>query len=516
MHAVPPVHLVIMQPPGYIHSLGFLDQARHVRYQLRRLGAQVTLAKNRLREDAINIVFGAHLGFDLGWKARHTCLFFNLEQLGQNGAKLPPAYLALLRSSAVIDYDAANVAHYATDTDDVPIVPFGHSPFLNTEPAIALEDRPIDLLFFGSMNERRRAYIDRVERSGVSVATFDTPLYSEERDRFIRQAKAVLNCSYYETSRFEQARASHCLSLGTPVISQQRDAAAPGAAFAESVFWLPDAEVEGFFKREFKTPAFFETARRQLAAFATHDPIEAYADLLAFAIGADQGYRRSRTTDAWQPTRINLGSGKDYKACWLNLDVLDRAEPDLVLDLGQAVEWPVQAATRFGGTVRLEPGTIERVYANNVLEHVPDLPMLMTNVLDLLRDGGVFEIEVPYERALTAWQDPTHLRALNENSWLYYTGWFWYLGWFETRFDLAQMQYLDLQLKACTRENAAFMRVILKKIPTTLREQMTARAMQADFGGVADDLEWLAPEAPAETSVAQADVRVPSPAEAMA
>ena len=54
--------------------------------------------------------------------------------------------------------------------------------------------------------------------------------------------------------------------------------------------------------------------------------------------------------------------------------------------------------------------------------------------LALLKDGGRFEIEVPYERALTAWQDPTHVRAMNEKSWLYYTDWFWYLGWFEHRF----------------------------------------------------------------------------------
>src|SRR2546427_705882 len=130
MSSLPPVHIAIMQPAGYVHSLAFVDTARYARWQFRRMGAEVTLGKNRLRED-----------------------------------------------------------------------------------------RPIDLLFFGSMNPRRRAFIDRVESHGLQVSMFDHAIYDAERDHFIRQAKAVINCHFYESSRFEQVRAFHCLSLGTPVIS---------------------------------------------------------------------------------------------------------------------------------------------------------------------------------------------------------------------------------------------------------------------------------------------------------
>lgn len=487
MTALPPVHLAIMQPAGYVHSLGFLDQARFVRYQLRRQGIEVSLAKNRLREDAINIVFGAHLGFPVEWKRRHTCLFFNLEQLGTGGAKVSADYVELLRTSAVIDYDAANVAAYCDTPEDVPLVSFGHAPYLLDHAAPALEDRPIDLLFFGSMNERRQAFISSVEACGVQVTVFDHPLYGPERDAFIANAKAVLNCSFYDTSRFEQARASHCLSLGTPVISELRDGAPPAGPFAASVTWLHPGELAEFFGSRFSTPAFFADARAQLASFQATDCTAAYAEMLSFAIGVHRGYGLSRSTAPWQPSRLNLGSGKDYKPGWLNLDVLDRAEPDVVLDLGQPCEWPMTLPTRFGGVLHLEAGSLDSVYANNVLEHVPDLPMLMTNVLRLLKDGGDFDIEVPYEKAPTAWQDPTHLRALNEKSWLYYTDWFWYLGWFEHRFQMVQSQWLDIRLQPCGQESAAFMKVRLRKVATTPRERNTARAMQADFGGIPDD-----------------------------
>jgi hypothetical protein len=70
---------------------------------------------------------------------------------------------------------------------------------------------------------------------------------------------------------------------------------------------------------------------------------------------------------------------------------------------------------------------------------------------------------------------------MNENSWLYYTDWFWYLGWFEHRFAVAGSNFLDLNLKPCGREQAAFMRLVLKKVETTPEERTTARTFQPDL-----------------------------------
>ncbi len=487
-HALPPVHISIVQPLGYIHSLGFLDQARYLRYQFRRFGAQVTMAKNRLRHDAVNFVLGAHLGFDPALRQRHACIFVNLEQLGDGGAAVSQDYLQLLRSSAVVDYDAANVPTYAADTGDVPVVPLLYAPYLRPQQGIDLAQRPFDLLFIGSMNPQRQAMIQRIEACGVSVAMFDHALYGPERDAFILQAKAVFNTPFYDSSRFEQARVSHCLSLGTPVISERRASTRPHPAFEDCVTWLQESELETFFKTRFGTPAFFDEACRQVERFTQADPMEAYADLLAFAVGFARGHHERRDTSPWQPTRIHLGSGKDYKPGWLNLDVVDRAQPDLLLDLAAPMEFPVRRSSETVGEVLLEEGSADVIHANNVLEHVPDLVNLMSNGLRLLKTGGEFQIEVPYERALTAWQDPTHVRALNENSWIYYTEWFWYLGWFEHRFEMASSQWLDAQLQPCQQEQAAFMRVTLRKVETTLRERMKARTMQPDLRLPEDDV----------------------------
>lgn len=507
MSKLPPVHLCLQQPGGYVHSLGLLDVARYFRWQFNRLGAEVSIAKNRLRHDAANFVFGAHLGFDAAQRERHACIFVNLEQTGAGGAALPPEYLRLLASSAVVDYEPANVAGYATHPEDVSIVPLLHAPYLKPAAGLRLEDRPIDLLFIGSMNDRRRAWLERIRATGRQVTTLASALYGAERDALIGQAKAVVNAHFYESSRFEQARVAHCLSLGTPVISERTPRTQPHAAFEDSVFWLEGAQLEQFFAEDFATPLFFDVARAALARFAESDPIEAYADLLAFACGYVGSHHGRRPTTPWQPTRINLGSGKDYKAGWLNLDVLDRTEPDLVLDLGGELSLPIEARSPTVGAVRLEAGSVSVINANNVLEHVVDLPALMTRCLALLKTGGEMHIEVPCEGSPTAWQDPTHVRAMNQNSWLYYTDWFWYLGWFEHRFAIDSSSWLDLQLKPCGREQAAFMRLVLRKIETTPQERTTARTMQSDLR-LPDDT--VAPEYVFRPSVAAVAPSSPS------
>jgi len=484
---LPEIHLCVVQPAGYVHSLGFLDQARYFRHQFRRMGASVSLAKNRLRHDAVNFIFGAHLGFEAALRERYTCVFVNLEQLGEGGAAVSKDYLALLASSAVVDYNADNIPAYTTHAEDVPVFPLLHAPYLTPAESLPLEQRPLDVLFIGSMNDRRRQMLQHIEAQGIKVSLFDAPLYGPERDAVILQAKVVFNAHFYPSSRFEQARVSHCLSLGTPVVSERTELTQPHAAFEDNVFWINDNNLAWFFSKHFKTPEFYDEARAQMQRFAEIDPIEPYADILAFAAGYAGVHQGRRPSEAWQPTRINLGSGKDYKPGWLNIDVLDRAQPDLVLDLGQPTSFPVLAQTPYAGPLQLTEGSAEMIFANNVLEHVPDLPQLMGNCLKLLKTGGHFVIEVPYEHAATAWQDPTHLRALNEKSWLYYTDWFWYLGWFEHRFHVAQFTYLDDALRECQRDKAAFMRVVLAKIETTPRERTTARVMRADFA-LPDDL----------------------------
>ncbi len=139
-----------------------------------------------------------------------------------------------------------------------------------------------------------------------------------------------------------------------------------------------------------------------------------------------------------QPLTLNLGSGKDWRDDCLNADIQARVKPDWVTDISR-VNFGEIIATRFG-EMQIKPYMFDKIIANDVLEHIPDLVAAMTNCKNLLKARGEFHIHVPYELSLGAWQDPTHVRAFNENSWLYYTDWHWYLGWGD-RFYMKQLAF---------------------------------------------------------------------------
>ena len=194
------------------------------------------------------------------------------------------------------------------------------------------------------------------------------------------------------------------------------------------------------------------------------------------------------------PTRINIGSGMDFRADYLNIDINDYWAPDIVADVSTA-SFPSAEPyeTKRFGPVTIVPGTIDNLVGNDVLEHVRDLVATMTNCLNLLRVGGTFDINVPYDLSYGAWQDPTHLRGFNERSWIYYTDWFWYLGWTEAKFSLQKSEYalspLGQQLVnrgapidavANAPRAVESMRVTLEKVLLTEADQELLRNMEAD------------------------------------
>lgn len=78
------------------------------------------------------------------------------------------------------------------------------------------------------------------------------------------------------------------------------------------------------------------------------------------------------------PKVLNLGSGKDWKDEYFNADILPRVNPDWCVDISK-VEFGQKIDTRFGQVV-ISNMMFERVVANDVLEHIPDLVSAMTNI----------------------------------------------------------------------------------------------------------------------------------------
>lgn len=144
------------------------------------------------------------------------------------------------------------------------------------------------------------------------------------------------------------------------------------------------------------------------------------------------------------PTTLHVGSGKNFKPQWLNLDVDPRWRPDFLYDLNQPIpdHGQVIVATERFGEIVLGENLFDEIVAQDVLEHIRELTTAMTTLLRWLKPGGVLKVAVPYELSLGAWSDPTHVRAFNERSFDYYTKWSWYLGWRTHNFEMRKIDFI--------------------------------------------------------------------------
>jgi len=276
-----PVHLCLVQPPGYIHSGALLDPLVLFQEQFERAGARVTASHNTLVAGAVNYVFGAHLGFDPSLLDQHECVVVNLEQLGPDGAPLSPSYLDLLRRATVVDYHPDNLPSYADGSGRVSLVRLGPVAHLGTA-APPLEERDIDLLFVGTLTQRRLEVLRAIERAGREVAVLQRPLYGPERDDLLRRARGVLNVSAYGASRFEQVRASLVLSCGTPLVSEARSWTSPtDRRFLPLVHWFDPDRPQDFFQGFFGSAQYFQESREMLRSWRSEDVDADYRALLS-------------------------------------------------------------------------------------------------------------------------------------------------------------------------------------------------------------------------------------------
>jgi hypothetical protein len=476
------IHLVIVQPEGYVHSLGFLDTADYMQYWLKKQGLQVSVAKNRLRHDAVNIVFGAHLGFNPEWLQGPFCtFFFNLEQIGQGGARTSPAYQELLRVAPIIDYHPDNVASYRLNRESVPLIQFLNAPYLNPENAkVNLASRPIDLLFFGSINNERKAFIKRIEKVGIDVAVFDSATYYKERDIFISQAKAVINTSFYSSARFEQVRAFNVLSLGTAFISFLQPGQKVDAVFRDPVFWIDEKNFDVFFKEEFGKEGWCLDAQQKLSRWHQTNPEQSIKNLIKVLDKFWKKYIAQDKSTSHPRKLVQATDGKYFQDA-LNLSPYEFDEADLTMDLCNPIIWPWTGVSRWGQSLRLDINQFEHIVMRQAPEKNTEWQALLTNSMRLLNDNGQLILEFHVSNFDVSGIQGPQLKSgksVVEN----FTDKFWRGIGITHRFEHTQSAYLDEKGQHCEKEKAQACRLVLVKRLTTPQERTKARVALPNFG----------------------------------
>jgi len=111
------------------------------------------------------------------------------------------------------------------------------------------------------------------------------------------------------------------------------------------------------------------------------------------------------------PYRLNVGCGRNIREGWVNLDTTALPGVDLVCDLENLREKPVD----------LPDETVEHFLLSHVIEHIRDSLGLMQELWRLAIPGAVAVIRVPHGGSDDAWEDPTHVRSYFLGSFEYFS-----------------------------------------------------------------------------------------------
>ena len=206
-----------MMPPGYQGSLVFRELLFLLRNALVELGHDCTIAPNQLAEDRINIIIGYHLLNYGDYLKQYRYIPFQLEQLDINSVWYSDNARQILASAeAVWDFSEVNIEFLKQEGVQAHHVAIGYNKDLEIIPES--ENKDIEVLFYGSINERRKVLLEALSEKVNLVVLAGK--YGKERDEVIARSKILLNMHFYETKILESVRISYLLNNGIFVITE--------------------------------------------------------------------------------------------------------------------------------------------------------------------------------------------------------------------------------------------------------------------------------------------------------
>ncbi len=97
--------------------------------------------------------------------------------------------------------------------------------------------------------------------------------------------------------------------------------------------------------------------------------------------------------------RLNLGCGNKAKPGFIGVDRFHCSAAQVVATLT--------------GRLPFADSSVDAIWADNVIEHIPDLPALMAELHRVCRDGARITLITPHFTSLSSWRDPTHVHHLS-------------------------------------------------------------------------------------------------------
>lgn len=105
--------------------------------------------------------------------------------------------------------------------------------------------------------------------------------------------------------------------------------------------------------------------------------------------------------------KLHLGSGRNIKKGFINLDVTKLEGVDIVHDLNK---YPYP----------FKNNTFNYILAEHVIEHLNGWIKCMEEIYRISKNGAIVDIEVPHFASVSAFMDPTHKNYFSVNTFKYF------------------------------------------------------------------------------------------------
>ena len=221
----------------FVKHLIFKENALSLKETLNNNGYNCSITdKFNYDENNLYIIFGSH---DLIEKFPNKYIIYQLEQsnvgyynndnefIDNNHKTFNKKYIYKLQNAVEIwEYSQENILFFDKINTSLDkkikyrYVPLCYSSYLSQFQNFKNIDKSIDILFFGSLNNRRKKILEKLNSKGLNIEIHNN-LVNEERIKKILASKIIINIHFYEKSLLETHRINLLLSNKCFIISEK-------------------------------------------------------------------------------------------------------------------------------------------------------------------------------------------------------------------------------------------------------------------------------------------------------
>jgi len=219
------IAVVDLTPKEYSLKI-FKELAKNLCETLNNFGYNAIISNKVIYKNYKNIILGTtflklrknFLFFSLKNKLPKNTILYNFESYFHNRLWFNKTIKYFYKNYEVWDYshhNAKNLEKLGIKVNNVLPVIFSHKKKFN------LKKKNIDVLFVGSLSNRRKKIINQLRNYGLNVFASENIGSPKELEKLIIRSKIFLNIHYYGLRELEQPRICPYISSGTVILSEK-------------------------------------------------------------------------------------------------------------------------------------------------------------------------------------------------------------------------------------------------------------------------------------------------------